>query len=140
MAEKEIIISNQLDQITVLAEALESLSEEWNIPMNVTLNLNLVLEELVSNIIFYGYEDTNKHEISIYLSFNNETMKVRLEDDGKEFNPLLYAEADINLSAEDRNIGGLGIFFVRKMMDDIRYERRNNRNILTMEKSIKPTE
>lgn len=139
MAEQEIIIGNQLDQIAVLAEALERLSDEWNIPMGVTLNLNLVLEELVSNIIFYGYDDTNQHIINILLSFDNDTMKMRIEDDGKEFNPLLYAEADINLSIEDRKIGGLGIFFVRKMMDEIHYERRSNKNILTMSKRISPT-
>jgi serine/threonine-protein kinase RsbW len=139
MAEQEIIIGNQLDQIAVLAEALERLSDEWNIPMGVTLNLNLVLEELVSNIIFYGYDDTNQHIINILLSFDNDTMKMRIEDDGKEFNPLLYAEADINLSIEDRKIGGLGIFFVRKMMDEIHYERRSSKNILNMSKRISPT-
>jgi anti-sigma regulatory factor (Ser/Thr protein kinase) len=140
MAEKEITIKNQLTQIAVIADTLESLSDEWNVPMSVILSLNLVLEELVSNIIFYGYDDTNEHIIQIYLSLNHEIIQMRIEDDGKAFNPLLSTEPDIGLAVEDRKIGGLGIHFVRNIMDDLSYERLNNKNILSMSKNIHLTE
>ncbi|MEI6060567.1 MAG: ATP-binding protein [Bacteroidota bacterium] len=136
MAEKEITISNRLDQLEVLANVLESLSDEWNIPMNVSLNLNLVLEELVTNIIFYGYDDTNDHSITICLSYDEKIVQLRIEDDGKAFNPLAYAEPDTGLSLENREIGGLGIHFVRKIMDDCSYDRTDNKNILTLTKTI----
>jgi len=136
MAEKEIIIGNQLSQLEIVANALESLLDEWNLSMNVSLNLNLVLEELITNIIFYGYDDTNEHLIRILLSYHDSVVQIQLEDDGKAFNPLLYAEPNIDLSIENRKIGGLGIHFVRKIMDEIIYSRLNNKNILTMTKNI----
>jgi len=136
MDEKKITISNRLDQLEILANALESISGRWDIPMNATLNLNLVLEELITNIIFYGYDDTNEHEINIHFSYDDKIVQIQIEDDGKEFNPLSYAEPDTDLSLDDRKIGGLGIHFVRKIMDDITYIRSDNKNILTMKKNI----
>jgi serine/threonine-protein kinase RsbW len=139
MAEKEFTIKNQLAEIAVIADVLESLSDAWNIPMNITLSLNLVLEELVSNTIFYGYDDTDEHKINIRLSYLNEIVNIRIEDDGREFNPLLFTETDIDLPIEDRKIGGLGIHFVRKIMDEIAYERLDNKNILLMSKDLNKT-
>jgi anti-sigma regulatory factor (Ser/Thr protein kinase) len=136
MDEKKITISNRLDQLEILANALESISGKWDIPMNATLNLNLVLEELITNIIFYGYDDTNEHEINIHLSYHDKIVQIQIEDDGKEFNPLLYAKPDTDLSLDERKIGGLGIHFVRKIMDDITYIRSDNKNRLTMKKNI----
>jgi len=136
MNEKKITISNRLDQLEILANALESISGEWGIPMNAALNLNLVLEELITNIIFYGYDDTNEHEINIHFSYDDKIVQIQIEDDGKEFNPLSYAEPDTDLSLDDRKIGGLGIHFVRKIMDDITYIRSDNKNILTLKKNI----
>ena len=104
--------------------------------MSLGMNLNLVLEELVTNIIFYGYVDTNEHKIIIDLSRDNSIFRMQIEDDAKEFNPLLMAEPNIENSIEDRKIGGLGIFFVRKIMDTMTYERVDNKNILTMTKTI----
>jgi anti-sigma regulatory factor (Ser/Thr protein kinase) len=136
MAEKAITISNQITQLEVLANAMENISEEWDIPMNISLSFNLVLEELVTNIIFYGYDDKNDHEIRIGLSYDNNIMQIQIEDDGREFNPLLMAEPDLDVAIENRKIGGLGIHFVRKIMDDIIYLRSENKNILTMKKNI----
>lgn len=138
MFKKVISINNQLTQLEVLANALEILSEEWELPMNISLNLNLVLEELITNTIFYGYEDQNEHFIQIEISYENQVIMMQIEDDGKEFNPLLMAEPDIELSVQDREIGGLGIHFVRKLMDDVSYSRTNNKNILTLTKSVLP--
>ena len=136
MHEKKITISNRLDQLEILANTLESISGEWGISMNAALNLNLVLEELVTNIIFYGYNDTNEHEINIHLSYHDKIVQIQIEDDGREFNPLLSAEPDTGIALDDRKIGGLGIHFVRKIMDDITYTRSDNKNILTMKKNI----
>ncbi len=134
--ERRITIVNQLAQLDELAAAIEAISEEWDIPMSLGMNLNLVLEELVTNIIFYGYVDTNEHKIIIDLSRDNSIFRMQIEDDAKEFNPLLMAEPNIENSIEDRKIGGLGIFFVRKIMDTMTYERVDNKNILTMTKTI----
>ena len=136
MADKNITIINHLDQLEYLAHVLEEISGEWNIPMKIALNLNLVLEELVTNIIFYGYEDKDEHEININLSYKNNTIKVQIEDDGRQFDPLQVPEPDIEKTVEDRKIGGLGIHFVRTIMDDVNYLRLGNKNRLTMTKHI----
>ena len=136
MFEKKLTIINQITQLEELARFFEEISDEWDLPMAASLNLNLVLEELVTNIIFYGYEDQNIHEITIHLFLDNNLINIRLEDDAKEFNPLLIPEPDINLAIEDRKIGGLGIHFVRKIMDKIDYKRQDNRNILSLSKDI----
>lgn len=136
MLKHNITIINEVKLLEELARELETLSEEWDIPMAISLNLNLVLEELVTNIIFYGYDDKDVHEINIQLSLADKVIQLQIEDDGREFNPLLLAEPNIDESIEDRKIGGLGIFFVRKIMDHITYKRTNDKNILTLTKNI----
>ncbi len=136
MLEKNITIINQVEQLEELAGILETVSEEWDIPMKVSLNLNLVLEELITNIIFYGYDDKNEHLIYIRLYKKDNEIEIQIEDDGKEFNPLLVAEPDIDESIENRKIGGLGIHFVRKIMDSMNYRRSDGKNILTLTKNI----
>jgi anti-sigma regulatory factor (Ser/Thr protein kinase) len=98
--------------------------------------LNLVLEEAVVNIINYAYSQ-EQHE-SIYLSarLQKNTIVLVLTDTGKEFDPTMVPEADITLSADERSIGGLGIFLIRQMMNEVRYERIDGKNILTMEKNL----
>lgn len=136
MADKNICIVNQINQLEYLAHAVEEISGEWNIPLNIALNLNLVLEELVTNIIFYGYDDKDEHEIKINFSYKNKIIKVQIEDDGRQFDPLQAPEPNIDKTIEERNIGGLGIHFVRKLMDDINYQRLDNKNRLTLTKQI----
>ncbi len=136
MTEKTVTIANQLAELETVAATVEAIAEEWDIPMAVSMNLNLVLEELVTNIIFYGYDDQNEHQIIIRLSMDNRVITIQLEDDGKEFNPLLLADPNIGGTLEERKIGGLGIFFVRKIMDDMAYRREGNKNILTISKNI----
>jgi len=137
MLQHKIIIQNQLSELETIATTLETVGENWDLPMSITLNLNLVLEELITNIIFYGYTDKNEHFIEINIDFDESRIFLKVEDDGIAFNPLLKEEADISLPVEERAIGGLGIHFVRKIMDTISYERKNEKNILTMIKTVK---
>ena len=136
MAVKNITIINQLDQLEYVANIMELISEEWNIPTNIALSLNLVLEELVTNIIFYGYNDNDEHKININLSYVDKIIKVEIEDDGKEFDPLQLPVPALSKTIEESKIGGLGIHFVRKIMDDITYQRLGNKNRLTLTKQI----
>ena len=137
MLQHKIIIQNQLSELETIATTLETVGENWDLPMSITLNLNLVLEELITNIIFYGYTDKNEHFIEINIDFDDSRIFLKVEDDGIAFNPLLKEEADISLPVEERAIGGLGIHFVRKIMDTISYERKNEKNILTMIKTVR---
>jgi serine/threonine-protein kinase RsbW len=134
--EKSIILTNDISEINKLSEFVEEIGNELSLAPDVVFNLNLVLEEAVVNIINYAYPQ-EQHE-SIYLSarLQKNTIVLVLTDTGKEFDPTLVPEADITLSAEERPIGGLGIFLIRQMMNEVRYERIDGKNILTMEKNL----
>lgn len=135
--EKKITIKNDVDQIHNLAGEVEKTGEEWELSQALVTNLNLVLEEAVSNIIFYAFEDKQQHDIEITLRLNNQEICVIIMDDGKPFDPTKSKVPEIDLPAEERQIGGLGIFLMGKIMDSMKYERKENQNVLTLKKTIK---
>jgi len=93
--------------------ACESLAREWGLSETVIMHINLVLEEAISNILFYGYEDDKEHDILIEFTREKDGIVIRLIDDGKAFDILATEDfGDIDKPAEDRKIGGLGIYFV----------------------------
>ena len=134
--EKTIILANEISEISRLYDFVEELGNEFSLSPDVTFNLNLVLEEAVVNIINYAYPN-EEHE-SIYLSarLHEGSIVLVLTDTGKEFDPTMVPDADISLSAEDRQIGGLGIFLIRQIMNEVKYERIEGKNILTLEKKL----
>ena len=98
--------------------------------------INLVLDELVTNIIDYGFDDTGRHEIRVTMAVEGGTLTIEVEDDARAFDPLAAAPPDLTLALEDRPVGGLGIHIVRTVMDTVEYQRRDGHNILTMRKTI----
>jgi anti-sigma regulatory factor (Ser/Thr protein kinase) len=132
--EERITISNRVEELATLAGRIEELAEQWELPMPLTMNLNLVLEEIVSNIIFYAYPNGGEHFICITLSMAHGDITIEIEDDGIPFDPTTMQQPDINLPAEDRPIGGLGIFLVSKIMDNVSYTREQEKNKLTLKK------
>lgn len=93
---------------------------------------NLAIEELGTNLLKFGYDDIAAHEIFLRLEILPTQLLVILEDDGREFDPLTAPAPDVNLLAEQRAVGGLGIFLVRKFAEELRYERRGGRNRVTV--------
>lgn len=137
MNKKHLSILNDIAELRELQHTIEELSHTWNLPQKVSMNLNLVLEEIISNIIFYAYEDDLKHRISIDFSLEQNAVKVVITDDGKPFNIMESEEfEDIDKGAEDRKIGGLGIHFVRSLMDDVDYRREDEKNTITLVKNL----
>ena len=134
--EKSIILTNNISEISRLNEFVEEIGNEFSLSPDVVFNLNLVLEEAVVNIINYAYPK-EEHE-TIYLSarLHEGSVVLVLTDTGKEFDPTLAPEVDITLSADERPIGGLGIFLIRQIMNEVRYERIDGKNVLTLEKKI----
>lgn len=130
-------LTNDLSEIVRLAEIVEAFIERNRLPESFKFNLNLCLDELVTNIISYGYPDENAHVIWVRLSVTDELLRLEVEDDGKEFNPLDKADPDINAELDDRPIGGLGIYFIRTLMDEVEYHRRDAHNHLIMVKSLR---
>ncbi|MCE5174203.1 MAG: ATP-binding protein [Bacteroidales bacterium] len=134
---KEVFeIENKIEALSILAGKIENLAEKWELPVPLTMNLNLVLEEAVSNVIFYAFNDHQKHLIQISLALENKILTVEIVDDGIPFDPLSQKLPDITLPVEERPIGGLGILLILKIMDQVSYSRQNNQNRLTLVKNI----
>ena len=96
---------------------------------------NLVVEEIFVNIVSYAYEDNSTNNIvTISIKDNDDKTIITFVDNGKHFNPLIKDDPDISLSVDERPVGGLGIYLVKKMMDNVEYEYKDNKNILTIEK------
>ena len=98
--------------------------------------MNLALDEIISNVIEHGYEDTLEHEIPITVRFEGDLLTIEIEDDGRPFNPVAEPLPDVDLPLEERPIGGLGILILRSMADGHEYRRERGRNILRIEKRI----
>jgi serine/threonine-protein kinase RsbW len=133
---KHFVIENQVSELSRLAEEIEKLADKWKMPQALAMNINLVIEEAVTNIIFYAFTDSSKHEISITISVFNNILTIELTDNGIPFDPSSHQKPDITLTAEERDVGGLGIFLISQIMDEIHYARKKNQNILTLTKSI----
>lgn len=121
------------------SEIIEFLMASPDMPTDETLRfkLRLSIEEAVENVVRYAYDGgIGWLEVGTSLDHNSLVLTVELRDAGVPFNPLDLPDPDINLPAEDRKIGGLGIFLCKKMMDDIRYRYEDGNNVLTMTKRI----
>ena len=113
---------------------MEQTAKENNIHQECIYKINLVLDEILMNIISYGYTDNSEHFIDINILFDSE-ISITVTDEGKQFNPLEASIPDVNKTLEERTIGGLGLQIVRAMMDSITYKYENNKNILLLIKS-----
>ena len=99
-------------------------------------NLNLALEEAVTNVILYAYPKEEQKDIFISANMSDNILIFVLTDSGKEFDPTKVPDADITLPAEEREIGGLGIFLIRQIMDTVEYQRVDGKNVLSMSKQL----
>ena len=134
-AQKSLRMATELDELRKVNAAVEELAGKENWPPDLTFQIGLAIEELGVNIVEYGHDDGKAHEIEIVISSEDEAITIEIEDDGQAFNPLSDApEPDLKASVEDRTVGGLGIHLVRSMMDEVHYQRQQNKNCLTLVK------
>ena len=128
-----LTMRNDIRTIPTLADWVDTLP----VPKELNMTINLALEEAVSNVMLYAYPEGTAGAVELTATLQNENViTFTIEDSGKAFDPTLQAEPDLTLPAEERPIGGLGIHLVRQIMDEIRYERKDNKNILTLIKQI----
>lgn len=131
-----ITIENDIKQIQDVAEHLESFGNANHISPKIVYQLNLSVDEILTNIITYGFSDSESHDITVSLSCSKSEVTIQIIDDGQQFDPLSYTPEGVEDELEDRPIGGLGIHLVKTMMDEIQYERINNENKTTIIKYI----
>ena len=123
-------IQNTFNEIELLCAEINDLAQDNTFSEQLVFCLNICLEEMLTNIVKYGYDDKDKHEIEVRLKIDKETITLTILDDGHEFNPLDAEMPNIHTDIKHRQIGGIGIFLTRKMADEITYSRKNNKNIL----------
>lgn len=134
--ERHLILHNNIQQIPQLAEFVELIGGLAQLDASLVMSLNLALEEAVTNVILYAYPEGSDGLVDIEAVIRKDQLRFVISDSGKPFDPTAAPEADITLGVDDRPIGGLGIFLVRNIMDDVRYERTDGKNILTMTKNL----
>jgi serine/threonine-protein kinase RsbW len=133
---RTITLSNRIDELTRISSFLKKCADQWGIHASVMLSLNLVIEEAFTNVVQYAYSDNHDHHIDLIIKKKDSELEITLVDDGKQYDPTEEKEPDINLSANDRPIGGLGVFLIKKTMDNVSYFRKDNKNHLVMVKKV----
>mgnify|MGYP002521560404 FL=1 len=129
-----LTLSNNVLEIPQLNAFVDEVCEFHGLDPMATMEMNLALEEAVVNVMTYAYPEGTKGYVDISAQSDNSGLKFVISDSGKPFDPTTKEEVDTTLPAEQREIGGLGIFLVRKMMDSVKYEYKDGHNILTLKK------
>ena len=135
--ERHLILHNDIQQIPQLADFVETIAAEKNLDQGLVLNLNLALEEAVTNVILYAYPQGTDGLVDIEAILHPSSLEFIISDSGKPFDPTKAPMPDTSLGIHDRPIGGLGIYMVKTIMDTVQYERIGEKNILTMTKIIR---
>ena len=128
----EVFLPNDTAALPRLTDDVTAFCTAHNLDARCCHDLNLALEEAVSNVMLYAYDDHAPHTILVRLAVDDTAVRVTIEDDGLAFNPLDAPAPDLDAPIEQRQIGGLGIFFVQELMDEVTYARRDGKNVLQL--------
>jgi sigma-B regulation protein RsbU (phosphoserine phosphatase) len=131
-----LTLPNDIETIPQLNEFIDTVAEEIGLDMSLTMSLNLAIEEAVVNVMEYAYPEGEQGNVDIEVIADDKWLTFIISDNGIPFDPTTQKDADTTLSAEERPIGGLGIFLVRQLMDSINYQRKDGKNILTLSKKM----
>ena len=131
----ELSLVNDLREIGAAAAKIDAFCEAQGISSQIAYAVNLSIDEILTNTISYGYDDDGEHRIDLTFRVDGETLAVVIVDDGRPFDSSTEREPDVDASLEERALGGLGLFLVQQMMDDVAYRRTDDRNVITLRKS-----
>ncbi|HVD61911.1 MAG TPA: ATP-binding protein [Gemmatimonadaceae bacterium] len=126
------------DGVGKLNAAFAGFAEAHALPDAVRRSVNVALDELLANKLSHGMadRDAGSAKVEVQVQLDEERLTVTITDDGPGFDPFGQAEPDTTLSVEEREIGGLGIHLVRKLMDEVSYERRDGKNVVVLVKQL----
>ena len=134
---KELTMEATVENIDAVTEFVDAQLEELDCPMKAEMQINIAIDELFSNIARYAYHpETGEATVRVEVVQEPLAVEITFIDHGMPYDPLAKEDPDVTLNAEERNIGGLGIFIVKKSMDDITYEYKEGKNILKIRKNI----
>ena len=129
-------VRNRVTEIDRVNASFNEFADRRQIPSTIRQKVNMLFDELLNNIISYAFEDDADHEIEIRVDLVQRRLSITIADDGTPFDPFALPKPDTSLPLEERGIGGLGIHLVRKVMDEVGYERLGARNVVTLVKRL----
>lgn len=134
---KEITLDATIDNLDRVTDFVNEELENIGCSFKAMTQIDIVIDELFSNIAHYAYKpEIGSATVTVDIKEDPMSVIITFMDQGKPFNPLAAANPDVTLSAEERQIGGLGIFLVKKTMDDVSYEFKDGKNILQIKKNV----
>lgn len=129
-------LKNDFSELDRLCRNCDTVGESMGLSKKLIFEMNLALDEMFTNIISYGFQDDKEHIIRIDIAMEHNELQIRIQDDGIPFDPVMAEDPNLTCRIEDCKIGGLGIHLIKKLMDEIRYERANDMNVLVLKKHI----
>lgn len=134
---KELTVDATIESIPVITEFIDEQLERLDCPMKALMQINIAIDELFSNIVHYAYHpEVGPATVRVEVLKTPLSVVITFIDQGVPYDPLAKADPDISLSANEREIGGLGIYIVKKNMNEISYEYKDGRNILKIRKEL----
>lgn len=134
---KEITVCATVENIKTVTDFVNEQLEAFDCPIKVQMQIDIAIDELFGNIVHYAY-NLSDGNVTVKVEFTENPLAVLITfiDEGIPYDPTKQTEPDITLSADERQIGGLGIYMVKKLMDEIMYEYKNGQNILSVKKIL----
>ena len=134
---KELTVNATVENIPAVTEFVNEELSALDCPLKAQMQIDVAIDELFGNIAHYAYDpDVGPATVRVSVEADPLSVVITFIDRGKPYDPLKNADPDVSLSAEKREVGGLGIFLVKKMMDDVTYEYKDGKNILTIKKRM----
>jgi serine/threonine-protein kinase RsbW len=133
-------IGNQIAELRKVVEAVNKFGADHGLPKIVLSEMNVALDEILNNIITYGFVDDKRHEIVISLCLAQDELTVEVRDDGVAFNPIKAPPPDLSVGRFERRLGGLGIHLIRSLMDNMEYDRKDGSNQLRLRRRLETRE
>lgn len=132
----EIRIASRRDEVARVTRALDELAAVHHLPGDATADMQVALDEVLTNAIVHGRAADRPHEILVRLWVSTSALVAEIEDDGMPFDPLTVPPPDLGAPLHERRVGGLGVHFVRRLMSRVEYARLDNRNRLVLERTL----
>ena len=134
---KKIEVPADMEYLDDVMDALHGILSDEHVDEELVMKMELAVEEMYTNIANYAYKDGKGNaEVNCVLSDDPREATIVFSDCGVPYNPLERTDPDVTLSAEERPIGGLGVFLTKKLMDSVSYEYKDGKNILTIKKRV----
>ena len=133
---RQLTFKNEEQELNRVAEFMEGVCDELQLDMHVAMKIQVAMEEMVTNVIFYAYPKGTSADIKLTAESDGKEVTFVLSDTGKPFDPTAKEDADLDVNPMDREQGGMGILIVKNIMNEVSYERLGDMNQLTMKKKL----